>query len=132
MKSKIILNIFLFLLLLGFMLPVRAELNLQLFLADCAYGAMAGAAVGAGTLLFAEDPGNDLNPLARGTSLGLYLGIAVGLLRSENYSTPRDEGSIYGAYQKTSGRWQPWVFTSGSGQNESKPSYGLLYSLNFF
>lgn len=43
------------------------------------YGVLAGTLVGAASLAFTEDPGNNLNHVARGASLGLYTGILLGL-----------------------------------------------------
>ena len=42
------------------------------------YGVLAGTIVGAATLAFAENPGDKLYRVARGASLGLYAGIALG------------------------------------------------------
>ena len=48
------------------------------FIMSCTYGVMAGTLVGAATLAFSSSPGNNLQNVARGASLGLYLGIALG------------------------------------------------------
>ena len=42
------------------------------------YGVLAGTIVGAATLAFAENPGDNLHRVARGASLGLYAGILLG------------------------------------------------------
>ena len=42
------------------------------------YGVLAGTIVGAATLAFAENPGDNLHRIARGASLGLYAGILLG------------------------------------------------------
>ena len=43
------------------------------------YGVMAGSLVGAAALAFTSQPGDNLQMVARGASLGLYLGITLGL-----------------------------------------------------
>ncbi len=48
------------------------------FIMSCTYGVMAGTLVGAATLAFSSSPGNNLQNVARGASIGLYLGIALG------------------------------------------------------
>ena len=49
------------------------------FVASCTYGVLAGTLVGAASLAFADRPGDSLNRVARGASLGLYTGILLGL-----------------------------------------------------
>lgn len=49
------------------------------FLMSAAYGTLAGTIVGAATLAFSDKPGDNLNKVARGASLGLYAGILLGL-----------------------------------------------------
>ena len=67
------------LLCLAFSLPVvaRAEGGRE-FLTSCTYGATAGALVGVASLAFVKRPGDNLNNVARGASLGLYAGILLG------------------------------------------------------
>ena len=48
------------------------------FIVSCSYGVLAGTLVGAATLAFSEKPGENLNRVARGASLGLYGGILLG------------------------------------------------------
>ena len=48
------------------------------FVVSCSYGVLAGTMVGAATLAFSEKPGDNLNKVARGASLGLYAGILLG------------------------------------------------------
>jgi hypothetical protein len=57
---------------------VRAE-PMHEFIMSCAYGVLAGTLVGAASLAFTEKPGDNLNNIARGASLGLYAGIVLGL-----------------------------------------------------
>lgn len=49
------------------------------FVRSCTYGVLAGTLVGAATLAFTEQPGENINRVARGASLGLYAGILLGL-----------------------------------------------------
>lgn len=63
-----------------------ADEEMKKFLRTCTYGVVAGALVGAASLAFAEDPGSNLNPIARGASFGLYGGIALGLINMKNSS----------------------------------------------
>lgn len=48
------------------------------FIMSCTYGVLAGTLVGAATLAFEDKPGDNLQRIARGASLGLYAGIALG------------------------------------------------------
>ncbi len=52
--------------------------ELKNFLLTCAYGTAAGAGLGMATVAFAEDPSSKTSNIAKGASLGLYAGIAVG------------------------------------------------------
>lgn len=49
------------------------------FVTACTYGVLAGALVGTATLAFEDKPGDSLQNVARGASIGLYLGILLGL-----------------------------------------------------
>lgn len=74
-------NITVLILLLGLSLNSFAlERNkMRTFLISCGYGTAIGAAVGAGSLAFTDDPGSKLNVIAKGASLGLYAGIGIGI-----------------------------------------------------
>lgn len=48
------------------------------FLMSCTYGVLAGTLVGAASLAFTDKPGDNLNRVARGASIGLYAGILLG------------------------------------------------------
>ena len=48
------------------------------FIMSCTYGILTGTLVGFASLAFTDQPGENLNRVARGASLGLYLGIALG------------------------------------------------------
>ena len=49
------------------------------FVMSCTYGVLAGTLVGAASLAFEDQPGDNLNKVARGASLGLYAGILLGV-----------------------------------------------------
>jgi uncharacterized membrane protein YgdD (TMEM256/DUF423 family) len=49
------------------------------FMMSCTYGVLAGTLVGAASLAFTNKPGDNINRLARGASLGLYAGILLGV-----------------------------------------------------
>ncbi len=59
--------------------PPSENTNSKEFIASCMYGVLAGTLVGAASLAFTDRPGDNLNRVARGASLGLYTGIALGL-----------------------------------------------------
>lgn len=61
--------------------PVSAQTSSHSreFMASCTYGVLAGTLVGAASLAFTDRPGDNLNKVARGASLGLYTGILLGL-----------------------------------------------------
>ena len=48
------------------------------FILSCSYGVLAGTLVGGATLAFSDKPGDNLNKVARGASIGLYAGILLG------------------------------------------------------
>ncbi|MEQ1664587.1 MAG: hypothetical protein ABL927_04345 [Bdellovibrionales bacterium] len=48
------------------------------FIMSCTYGVLAGTLVGAASLAFIDKPGDNLQRVARGASLGLYVGIGLG------------------------------------------------------
>lgn len=49
------------------------------FIMSVTYGVLAGTLVGAASLAFVSKPGDNLNRVARGASIGLYTGILLGL-----------------------------------------------------
>ncbi len=61
--------------------------DLGVFLRSCAYGTAAGAILGLGVVALSENPGEKLNTVARGASLGLYAGMGFGLYAL--YGEPR-------------------------------------------
>ncbi|MCB9026802.1 MAG: hypothetical protein H6625_10825 [Bdellovibrionaceae bacterium] len=60
-------------------LSVENKMATKEFVRSCTYGVLAGTLVGAATLAFTEQPGENINRVARGASLGLYAGILLGL-----------------------------------------------------
>ena len=48
------------------------------FIMSCTYGVLAGTLVGGASLAFSDKPGDNLNKVARGASIGLYAGILLG------------------------------------------------------
>jgi hypothetical protein len=48
------------------------------FIMSCTYGVLTGTLVGAASLAFVDKPGENLQHVARGASIGLYMGIALG------------------------------------------------------
>lgn len=48
------------------------------FVLSCTYGVLAGTLVGAASLAFVDRPGENLQYVARGASIGLYIGIGLG------------------------------------------------------
>ncbi|MCM2282550.1 MAG: hypothetical protein NDI61_11970 [Bdellovibrionaceae bacterium] len=75
LTSVIFAVVFTFLVLLP--RPARAE-PMREFVMSCSYGVLAGTLVGAATLAFTDRPGDNLNKIARGASLGLYAGMLLG------------------------------------------------------
>lgn len=59
-------------------LAVKAEPTRE-FIMSATYGVLAGTLVGAATLAFTDNPGDNLKNIARGASFGLYAGILLGL-----------------------------------------------------
>ena len=57
----------------------RSSASGKEFLTSCTYGVLAGSLVGAASLAFTDQPGQNLQRVARGASLGLYSGILLGL-----------------------------------------------------
>ena len=57
--------------------------DLPSFLKSCAYGTLGGALAGVVSLALTDKPNEHGNNIARGASLGLYAGIAYGLLKKD-------------------------------------------------
>lgn len=60
--------------------PIKAKADPgREFLMSVTYGTLAGALLGTASLAFTDKPGEKLQRIARGASLGLYFGILLGL-----------------------------------------------------
>lgn len=99
-----------FLLVLGLALPAHAEAAKE-FMTTCIFGTLAGTIVGAASLAFTDKPGDNLNNIARGASLGLYAGILLGAYIVYVVPTEGDEESGEGTEgapgEKPSGEEEP-------------------------
>lgn len=60
-------------------LPSAQASSEREFIMSCTYGVLAGTLVGAASLAFADNPGDNLQRVARGASIGLYAGILLGV-----------------------------------------------------
>lgn len=71
-------------------IPTRVQADpMRDFVVSASYGVIAGTLVGAATLAFSDKPGDNLNKVARGASLGLYAGILLGAYIV--YGTPNED-----------------------------------------
>jgi hypothetical protein len=61
------------------------------FLMSVTYGTLAGTLLGTASLAFTDKPGDKLQSIARGASLGLYFGILLGLFVIYGVSDESDE-----------------------------------------
>lgn len=88
---------YLLVLILLFSVTAKAD-PMKDFLLTCAYGTAAGAAIGLATLAFTDNPNGKISNVARGASLGLYAGIAYGLIvandRAKNGGMSSDDYSF--------------------------------------
>jgi hypothetical protein len=61
------------------LIPAKAAAEpMREFIMSCTYGVLAGTLVGGASLAFSDKPGDNLNKVARGASIGLYAGILLG------------------------------------------------------
>ena len=87
--------------LMVMLIPVRAHADsTREFMMSAAYGTLAGTIVGAATLAFSDKPGDNLNKVARGASLGLYAGILLGLYVA--YGGPTEDSDAAEQLKNTS------------------------------
>ena len=77
------------------------------FLESCGYGTLIGAGIGVVSLAFEKNPSDHANNVAKGASLGLYGGIAYGVVKINEKPREHDVAFI------------------------SKNLYGLFYSYNY-
>ena len=61
------------------------------FMISVTYGTLTGTIIGAASLAFTEKPGDKLYRIARGASLGLYSGIALGYYVTSVYPNSQEE-----------------------------------------
>lgn len=61
------------------------------FMMSVTYGTLAGGLLGTASLAFTDKPGDKLQRIARGASLGLYFGILLGLYVIYGVSDENDE-----------------------------------------
>jgi hypothetical protein len=93
---------------------VEGENTTREFIMSCTYGVMAGTLVGAASLAFTHKPGDNLNRVARGASLGLYTGILLGVYvvyivpGLESTEEEADPVAAFGAGKRTP---PPVIFT---------------------
>lgn len=64
------------------------------FITSVTYGVLAGTLMGIASLAFTSNPGDNLNKIARGASLGLYLGIALGFYVTYGVSDEAPEDMV--------------------------------------
>lgn len=62
-----------------FQVQVVLAQDLKSFLKSCAWGVIGGASAGIVSLAFTDKPSESWNNVAKGASLGLYVGIGYGL-----------------------------------------------------
>ena len=74
--------------------------DLSVFLRSCAYGTAAGALLGLGIVAVSENPGERMNTIARGASLGLYAGIGFGFYALNSEPQGRIDYSFKGPIEK--------------------------------
>ena len=90
---------------------LRAE-PMREFIMSCTYGVLAGTLVGAATLAFTDKPGDNLNRVARGASIGLYSGIVLGVYVVYFVPSQRDQLDVpdyykEGDYPEIQSQYQP-------------------------
>lgn len=73
-------KLFIFGCLFLFFCNVAHGKDLRGFLRNCAWGALGGATVGVVSLAFTDKPSESWGNVAKGASLGLYAGIAYGVM----------------------------------------------------
>lgn len=81
------------------------------FMMSVTYGTLAGALLGTASLAFTDNPGDKLQRIARGASLGLYFGILLGLYVVYGVPDERDElNNILPPEDSYGFRFQPIVY----------------------
>ena len=88
MKIKFYLVLFLFI------SQGAVSQELKQFLQSCGYGSLAGAGLGLASLVFEKKPNESFGNIARGTSLGLYGGIAYGVFMITQIGKPAKDDIV--------------------------------------
>ncbi|MFK8139303.1 MAG: hypothetical protein AB8E15_13165 [Bdellovibrionales bacterium] len=98
------------------------------FIMSCTYGVLTGTLVGAASLAFTESPGENLNRIARGASLGLYAGIALGIYVAyyvpDGDEIPLDDGLAPLEGEELSSQWM--ILPSFNSNNKLDGAYFQL------
>ncbi len=68
--------------------------ELKQFLQSCGYGTLAGAGLGLASLVFEKKPNESFGNIARGSSLGLYGGIAYGIFMINQQGKPAKDDVV--------------------------------------
>ena len=98
------------------------------FMMSAAYGALAGTIVGAATLAFSDRPGDNLNRVARGASLGLYAGILLGAYVA--YGGPSEDADVAEQLKHTSYKQPDLIvapIVSRRGLEGAQAQYSVLH-----
>tara|TARA_B100001248_G_scaffold260398_1_gene248494 strand:- start:1674 stop:2063 length:390 start_codon:yes stop_codon:yes gene_type:complete len=92
---KTLLSLFLVLCFFSSVAQAQSEdTKMREFLISCTYGTLVGAMVGAASIAFEDEPSEKLQNIARGASLGLYSGIALGVYVTNFYGKQSPEEEI--------------------------------------
>ena len=113
----------------GSMIPSKAHADTtREFMMSAAYGTLAGTIVGAATLAFSDKPGDNLNKVARGASIGLYAGILLGLYVA--YGGPSEDSDAAEQLKHTSYKQPDLIvapIVSDRGLEGAQASYSVLH-----
>jgi hypothetical protein len=102
---------------------VAAEENsFEMVFKDGFYGGLAGALVGGAALAFQDHPGDHLNYLSYGAAIGVFIGVAFGLVKTGHELAELDDHRLVFHLP------MPMVTTTASGPSphEVTTSVGLL------
>jgi hypothetical protein len=113
----------------GSLIPSKAHADsTREFMMSAAYGTLAGTIVGAATLAFSDKPGDNLNKVARGASIGLYAGILLGLYVV--YGGPSEDSDAAEQLKHTSIKQPDLIvapIVSDRGLEGAQASYSVLH-----
>lgn len=108
----------------------ESKQKMREFMVSVTYGTLAGALLGAASLAFTESPGDHMNRIAKGASLGLYAGIALGIYVTKEPSV--NEELLEELDQKLSEPQINGMFQLLPSINEKKLDGGVLQYTKFF